>query len=397
MSDYYPARAVVDLAALRHNVATLGAYAPDSHVLAVVKADAYGHGLIPSARAAVAAGASWLGTAQVSEALALRAAGITTPILAWLYDTRAPFAELLAADIDLSVGGLPALAAVVAAARVRGSAARVHVKVDTGLGRGGVSPIEFDNFLAALGSAVAEQAVIVVGVWSHLACADEPDNPFTTVQCDRLDAATARIEAAGIDVELRHIAATAATLTNPRTHLDLVRPGLGVYGMSPLPELGDAAHFGLRPVMTLDADLAVVKRVAAGQGVSYGLHYETKEPTVLAVVPLGYGDGIPRQASGMGGAVGGPVVIPVDGGSHDRQRGGRTRDGVRGRVCMDQFVIDLGNNATAHVGDRVVLFGDPAQAMPDVQEWAEAAQTINYEITTRLGARVPRVYIGENL
>lgn len=379
----FPARAVIDLAAIRGNVASLAGFARTAEVMAVVKADAYGHGLVPCARAAVEGGASWLGTAQVSEALALRAAGLVGPrVLAWLYAPGAPLREAVEADVDLSVGAPWAADEVVAAARAAGRTARVHVKVDTGLGRNGVLPAALDDVLHPLLKAEAEGAVRVVGVWSHLAFADEPDHPTVRAQEDVFAAAVAAVEAAGARLEVRHLANSAATLTRPAVHYDLVRPGLAVYGLSPVPQLGGPGTFGLTPAMTLEAELVTVKRVPAGQGVSYAHQYVTDRETVLGVVPLGYADGVPRHASGRGPALGGPV-----------QAGGR-RLGVAGRVCMDQFVLDLGPDATERAGDVVTLFGAGADGAPTAEDWARAAGTISYEITTRLGARVPREYQG---
>lgn len=379
MSDY-PARAVVDLAAIRGNVAALAGYASTAQVMAVVKADAYGHGLVPVARAAVEGGATWLGTAQVSEALALRAAGVVGPrILAWLYAPGAPLREAIEADVDLSVAAPWAVGAVVAAAREAGRSARVHLKVDTGLGRNGVMPDALDEVVVPLLEAQAEGAVELVGVWSHFAFADEPDHPTVRAQEDVFDAAVRAVEAAGAHLEVRHIANSAATLTRPAVHYDLVRPGLAVYGLSPVPQLGGPEAFGLTPAMTLEAQLATVKDVGAGQGVSYAHQYVTDRATRLGVVPLGYADGIPRHASGTPGRLGGPVQV-----------GGR-RLGIAGRVCMDQFVLDLGPGADEQAGDVVTLFGRAPG--PTAQDWADVTGTISYEITTRLGARIPREYV----
>ncbi|MBN9375997.1 MAG: alanine racemase [Cellulomonas sp.] len=379
VSDY-PARAVVDLAAIRGNVAALAGYASTAQVMAVVKADAYGHGLVPVARAAVEGGATWLGTAQVSEALALRAAGVVGPrILAWLYAPGAPLREAIEADVDLSVAAPWAVGAVVVAAREAGRSARVHLKVDTGLGRNGVMPDALDEVVVPLLEAQAEGAVELVGVWSHFAFADEPDHPTVRAQEDVFDAAVRAVEAAGAHLEVRHIANSAATLTRPAVHYDLVRPGLAVYGLSPVPQLGGPEAFGLTPAMTLEARLATVKDVGAGQGVSYAHQYVTDRATRLGVVPLGYAAGIPRHASGTPGRLGGPVQV-----------GGR-RLGIAGRVCMDQFVLDLGPGADEQAGDVVTLFGRAPG--PTAQDWADVTGTISYEITTRLGARIPREYV----
>ncbi len=382
---YYPARAVVDLSAIRENIRTLAQAADGSAVMAIIKADAYGHGLIPVAHEALAAGATWLGVAQVSEALSLRRSGITAPILTWLYGPGAPFDELVLAGIDLSVASLDALARVHRAALATDRTARIHVKVDTGLGRGGLARGQWDEFRAALRYAVDAGGIDVVGLWSHLAFGDEPGHPFTQQQLTELNSATRDLEKIGLTPQLRHLAASGATLREPSVHLDLVRPGVAIYGLTPMPEVASAAQLGLRPAMRLVADLATVKPVTAGQGVSYGHQYVTDRDTVLGIIPLGYADGIPRHLSGTNEHPGAPVHVA----------GPNPRSGnISGRVCMDQVVVDLGPEAAEQIGDRIVLFGDPALGDPSAQDWAERAGTINYEITTRLGARVPRVYTG---
>ncbi len=385
--------AVVDLAAVAANVRALACHAPSAQVMAVVKADGYGHGLVPCARAAVAGGARWLGVAQPGEALALRAAGVRPAdarILSWLFTpgAGAPMAELLAAEVDVSISAPWVLAEVLAAARASGRPARVHLKVDTGLARNGIMPDVLPGVVDAALAAEREGLLRVVGIWSHLALADEPDHPTIRRQADVFDGAVALAEAAGARFEVRHLANSAATLTEPRLHYDLVRPGLAVYGLSPVPQLGDPERFGLVPAMTLRARLANVKRVDAGQGVSYAHAYTTDRSTMLGLVPLGYADGIPRHASGggPGAAPGGPVLV----GSAADARVLR----VAGRVCMDQFVLDLGPGARAAAGDVVTLFGPGTHGEPTAEDWAAAAGTISYEITTRLGPRVPRVYVG---
>lgn len=378
----YPARAVIDLDAIRGNAAALVERAAPAAVMAVVKADAYGHGLVPSALAALAGGATWLGVAQVDEALALRAAGIDAPILTWLYAPGVPLDRVVAAGIDVSVAAGWALLEVLAAARVAGRTARIHVKVDTGLGRNGVMPTELGPLLDAALGAQAEGLCAIVGLWSHLAWADAPDHPTVLGQIGVFEAAVALAERKGARLEVRHLANSAATLTNPAMRYDMVRPGLAVFGLSPVPQLGGPQAFGLTPAMRLEADLATVKAVPAGQGVSYAHAYTTPSATVLGIVPLGYADGVPRHASGSADRWGGPVQV-----------GGR-RLGVAGRVCMDQFVLDLGPDAAEVAGDRVVLFGSGADGEPTAQDWAQAAGTISYEIVARVGARVPREYTG---
>ncbi|MFH5822114.1 alanine racemase [Georgenia sp. AZ-5] len=385
-SAAHPARAVVDLGAIGHNVGVLRAAAPGAELMAVVKADAYGHGLLPVARAALAAGATWLGAAQLAEALELRAgldagapAGAARPrILTWIFAPGAPLERALAADLDLSASAPWAVAEIAAAARATGRTARVHLKVDTGMGRGGARPEAFGDLVDAALAAQAEGAVRVVGVWSHLACADEPENPATARQVEVFTAAVAQAERAGARPEVRHLAASSGTLLHPATHFDLVRPGIAVYGLTPAPAVASSRTLGLRPAMRLEARLTVVKPAPAGTPLSYGHTAVTTADTHLGVVPLGYGDGIPRAASDAG-----PVMVA-----------GR-RYHVAGRVCMDQVVVDLGpEGADVAVGDTAVLFGDGAGGGPTADDWAGVVGTINYEIVTRLGCRVPRVYAG---
>ncbi|WP_461110932.1 alanine racemase [Streptomyces calidiresistens] len=369
-------RAEVDLAAVRDNVRALrGLARGGAGVMAVVKADAYGHGMVPCARAARRAGADWLATATPEEALAVRAAGDTGPLLCWLWTPGGPWAEAIAADIDVSLGGAWALREVIGAVRATGRPARVQLKVDTGLGRGGCTPADWPALVTAARAAEAEGLVRVTGVWSHLACADEPGHPSIPPQLEAFRSALAEAEGAGLRPEVRHLANSPAALTLPETHYDLIRPGLAVYGLSPAPELGLPRDHGLRPAMTLRAALAGVKRVPGGHGVGYGHHYVTPGETTLALVPAGYADGIPRHASGVG-----PVLVA-----------GKWRT-IAGRVAMDQFVVDLGGDP-AEPGDEAVLFGPGEHGEPTAEDWARACGTIGYEIVTRIGARVPRVYL----
>ena len=366
----------IDLDAIRDNVAELVRRAAPAQVLAVVKADAYGHGLVDSARAALAGGASWLGVAQLGEALRLREAGVSAPLLTWLFPPGADIGGAIDADIEVTVGSSWSLDAVLLASRERGRPARIQVKVDTGLGRGGILT-DWSEMVERLAAAQAEGGVEVTGVWSHFAWADAPQHPTVRAQQVRFEEACAELARAGVRPPLRHLANSAATLTNPSAHFDLVRPGLAVYGLSPVPDLGDSAHFGLREAMRVTARLSIVKRARAGQGVSYGHEYVTDRDTVLGLVPMGYADGIPRSAGRTG-----PVSV-----------GGR-RLTVAGRVCMDQFVLDLGPDFAGAAGDEVVVLGRAADGEPSAQDWAHAAGTINYEIVTRISPRLPRVLLG---
>jgi len=373
-----PSCALIDLDAVRANVITLRGAVGSAELMAVVKADGYGHGMLPVARAALQAGAGWLGVAQLGEALELRAAGIDAPVLAWITVPGDRFTEAVAARIDVGLGAEWTLREVEAAVRACGVPARVHLKVDTGLGRGGCLPAELPELLRAALRLQAEGVASLVGLFSHLACSDTPDHPSVRAQTALFAEAVALAERAGARLELRHLANSAGALTAPQTRFDAVRLGLAVYGLSPLPQLTDSAGLGLRPAMTVLGRVSLVKDVPAGQGVSYGLTHVTDRATTLALVPLGYGDGLPRHAGSAG-----PMLL-----------GGR-RVSIAGRVCMDQVVLDLGGlDAQVRAGDVAVLFGPGADGAPTAQDWADAAGTISYEIVTRLGARVPRHYVG---
>jgi alanine racemase len=363
----------VDLDAIRQNLALIrGGTTAD--VMAVVKGDGYGHGMAPVARAALEAGATWLGACTLAEALDLRAAGITAPVLAWLLAPGQPLHEGVAAEVDLSAASLSGLTEVVAAARRVGRPARVHLKIDTGLHRNGALAADWPSLIEAAAKAQADGVIEVVGVWSHFACADEPGHPSIDAQLEQFAAALDVAGRYGVTPRYRHIANSAAILTRPDAHFDLVRAGIAMYGLSPIP----SRDFGLRPAMTARARVLIGKRVPAGQGVSYGHTYVTPTETTLAVVPFGYADGVPRAASSSG-----PVAL-----------GGRVRR-IAGRVCMDQIVVDCGDDEVA-AGDLAVLFGPGDDGEPTADDWARVCDTINYEIVTRFGsARVPRHYDGE--
>ncbi len=370
------AEARIDLDAIKANVVALRGWAPGAEVMAVVKADAYGHGLVPCARAALAGGATWLGTALLDEALALRAAGAGGRILAWLAIPGEPaYADAITADIDLSANATWAIDEIAAAARAAGRTARVHLKVDTGLSRGGATVTDWPELVDAAVRAEADATITVVGLWTHFAWADAPGHPMIARQLEVFTDAVAIAEKAGLRPGVRHVANSAATLTLPGAHFDLVRPGIAVFGIAPMDERAPG-DFGLRPAMTLIGRLALVKRVAAGSGVSYGHERVLDRDTTLGLVPLGYADGIPRHAGNRAQVL----------------AGGRRRD-VAGRVCMDQFVVDFADDEPA-AGDEVVLFGPGDDGAPLAADWARAAGTIAYEIVTRIGPRVPRVYVG---
>ena len=363
----------VDMDAISDNVATLRAMTT-AEVMAVVKADGYGHGMVPAARAALAGGATWLGACTLAEALELRSAGITAPVFAWLLAPGLPVHQGVAADVDLSASGVDQVAELVTAARAAARPARAHLKLDTGLARGGATPDQWPALLEAAAKAQADGDLEVVGVWSHFACADMPGHESIDRQLAAFADGLAVAERFGITPRYRHMANSAATLTRPDAHFDLVRPGVAVFGLSPLPREFET---GLRPAMTVRARVAQTKRVPEGQGVSYGLTYVTARETTLAVIPLGYADGVPRHASNAG---------PV-------QLGGATRT-IAGRVCMDQVVLDCGDDPVS-AGDVATLFGAGDDGGPTATDWADATGTINYEIVTRFGSRrVPRVYDG---
>ena len=405
-------RAVIDLEAVAHNGRLL-AQTAGVPWMAVVKADAYGHGLGPIALTALSAGASWLGVAQLAEALTLRAlldeAGVARPVeepsgqaprvLSWLLPVMdparaacedSPLRAALKADLDLSVSTLSQLEALVAAARAQATTARLHLKVDTGMSRGGAMAEDLPALAAALRRAVDEGAVDVVGLWSHLSRADEPTSGSTEEHLVRYRQAERIVREAGLTPSIHHLAATGGLLWHPEARMDLVRAGIGLYGLSPAPSVTTGAELGLRPAMRLESELVQVKRIDVGQAVSYGGTWSAPTDRWVGLVPLGYSDGVPRAASSTG-----PVGI------------GGMMTAIVGRVCMDQVVIDLGPAqdetgsslpAPTQVGDTAVLWGAPdalgQEAVPTVDEWAQACGTINYEIVTRLGARIPRCYVG---
>ncbi|MET7417802.1 alanine racemase [Dactylosporangium sp. NPDC005555] len=372
----WQAQVRIDLDAVRHNVATLrGLLRPGTALMSVVKADAYGHGMLPVATAAVRAGATWLGAATLDEALALREHGITVRILSWLHSPGRPLREAVDADIDLSASSIAALDEIVEAARQARRTAAVHLKIDTGLSRNGAARADWPALVTAAAKAQAGGDVEIVAIWSHFACADEPGHPSILRQQLAFDEALDVAAGLGVEPPLRHLANSAAALTLPESHFELVRVGLSTYGLSPIP----GAAPDLRPAMSVHARVALVKPVPAGEGVSYGHTYKILKDTSLALVPVGYADGVPRSASSRG-------LVEI---------GGKIRR-VVGRVCMDQIVVDCGDD-DVRAGDEAVLFGAGTRGEPTADDWAAAAGTINYEIVTRMGSnRTPRVYVGES-
>ncbi|MFT3714586.1 MAG: alanine racemase [Gordonia sp. (in: high G+C Gram-positive bacteria)] len=375
-TDHAALTATVDLDAITRNARVI-AERSGVPLIAVVKADGYGHGALPAARAALAGGATEVGVAHISEARALRAAGLTEHLTAWLHTPDADFAGAIADDIDIAVSSPRQLAAVVAAAREAGTTATVTAKVDTGLGRSGIAYDEWDDTARAIAAAQAEGAIDLRAAMCHLAFGDEPDNPMNSQQAANLDRAVDDLRGLGVTPQVTHIANSPAALTRPDLARDLVRPGIALYGCSPI----RGRDFGLTPAMTLSAEIALVKKIPSGQGVSYSHQWIAPRDTTVAVVPSGYADGVPRLLSGR-------LEVVVN---------GRRFAGV-GRICMDQFVIDLGpDGGGVAEGDRAYLFGatpDGSTPIPVADDWADAIGTIDYEIVTGVRGRTVRRYVG---
>lgn len=354
----------VSASAISANVEQLRRLAGGTEAMAVVKAQGYGHGAVTAAHAALEGGATRLGVADIGEALALREAGIRASILAWLHDPAEDFVAAAGAGIELGLSRLEQLERAAAT----DATPTVHFKVDTGLSRNGAERARWPELFARAAELERQGRVRVTGLFSHLANAGRAED---LAQVAAFEQAMGEATAAGLTPQTRHLAATAGAIDVPEARLDLVRLGIGIYGLSPFDDRG-SAELGLRPAMRVDAAVAAVRRVSPGVGVSYGLTYRPRAETTLALVPLGYADGVPRNASGLG-----PVSI----------NGGRFR--IAGRVAMDQFVVDVGDTEVS-VGDRAVLFGDPADGVPSADDWANATGTINYEIVTRIGGRTTR-------
>jgi len=367
------AEAVVDLGAIAHNVRVLREHAGGAQVMAVVKADGYGHGATRVARAALAAGAAELGVATVDEALALRVDGITAPLLAWLHPPGIDFGPALLADVEIGVSSVRQLDEVADAVRRIGRTATVTVKVDTGLNRNGVPPAQYPAMLTALRRAVAEDAIRLRGLMSHMVFADQPENPVNDLQAQRFSDMLTQARSEGVRFEVAHLANSSATMSRPDLAFDLVRPGIAVYGLSPVPELGD---MGFIPAMTVKCPVALVKSIRAGESVSYGHTWTAQRDTNLALLPIGYADGVFR-------ALGGRLEVLIN---------GARRPGA-GRICMDQFVVDLGPGPVdVAEGDEAILFGPGTQGEPTAQDWADLLGTIHYEVVTSPRGRITRTY-----
>jgi alanine racemase len=369
------AEAVIDLDAIANNIRVLRDHAGSAAVMAVVKADGYGHGATPVSRAALAAGATELGVATITEALALRGDGITAPILAWLHPPGTDFAPALRADVQIAVSSVRQLSEVLDAAARTGVTAAVTVKIDTGLNRNGVSAADYPAMLEALLRAQSDEALRVRGLMSHMVYADDPDHPTNILQAQRFTDMLGQAQSSGVRYEVAHISNSSSAMSRPDLAYDMIRPGIAVYGLSPIPDRG---QMGLVPAMTLRCPVALIKSVRAGDGVSYGHIWVADRDTTLALMPIGYADGVYRGLSGR----------------FDVLINGRRRPNV-GRVCMDQFVVDLGGGQTGvREGDSAVLFGPGSEGEPTAQDWADALDTIHYEVVTSPRGRVTRVYRG---
>ena len=368
------ASAEINLSAIAQNFKSIKSRTT-ADVLAVVKADAYGHGLIPVSKALEEAGADWFGTALLEEAINLRKAGILKPIISWLTPLGEDFKSAIDLDIDLGIPSIDLLDEVIKAASLTGKTARIHLEIDTGMSRGGVLS-EWDQLIKSVLAGVNLKQLKVIGIWSHFARADEPDELMNQEQLSLFEEKVNQAKAAGIDAQFIHIANSAALFTNKSSHKNIIRSGIALFGLSPdIKTIGDSSSLGLKPAMKLKAKLNLVKEVKAGSSVGYGGTAVLKSDTKLGVVALGYADGIPRSTNNLAG-------VFVD----------KKRAPIIGRVSMDQFVVDLGITSAAKTGDEVIVFGDGSSGEYTVDEWAKAANTINYEIITRIGPRVPRIY-----
>jgi len=366
------AEVVVDVAAIRHNVRLLKELTGVA-MMTVVKADGYGHGLAESARAARDAGAEWLGVATIDEALTLRASGDRGRVLCWLTVPGDDWAAAIAADVDVTAYSVAELDAIAEAAAATGRTARVQLKADTGLSRGGVPMAQWSDVLRRARRGEEEGSWTVTGIWSHFSSSDEPDDPANDAHKKIFHEALAEARAAGLAPEVTHLANSAAAVLRPSSRLDLVRCGIASSGLDPAPRV--SPPLGLRPAMTARATLAMTKQVDAGASVSYGRTWTADRPTTVGLVPVGYGDGLPR----------------VGGNSAEVAVAGRRRP-VRGRICMDQLVVDLAGDDPG-AGADVTLFGTGEHGEPTAQDWAEACGTISYEIVTRIGGRFVRRHL----
>lgn len=369
-----PAWAEVDLNLIAANAAALASAVAPSQLCAVVKANGYGHGAVPAARAALAGGASWLAVALVEEGRALRDAGIEAPILLLSEPVVDAMDEVVAFGLTPTIYTRAGAAALEHAARSRGTTVSVHVKIDTGMHRVGLAP---EHALAAIREATASGVLRLGGVWSHFAVADEPDDPFTADQIARFERVLDELRAAGIRPPLVHTANSAGALLHPPARYDMVRCGIALYGYPPAPGLDGGVV--LKTALALKARVTLARGVTAGERVSYGLRYRLDTDATIATVPLGYADGVPRLLAAKGAA----VLI----GGHRRP--------IAGTITMDQFMVDCGAASSVRAGDEVVLIGQQDGLRITAEDWAARLDTISYEIVCGIGPRVPRVYVGD--
>ena len=376
------AEVLIDLGAIRENIKYLMAKS-GKPALAVVKADGYGHGLLPVAKSALSAGASWLGVALLEEAKALRQGGINAPIIAWLTPVTDDFASAISEDIDIAIPSLAHLEAITSAARSLGKCARIHLEVDTGMSRGGALN-EWSELVRSAKSYQDSGLIKVIGIWSHFARADEAGHEFNNKQLENFKSAVAEAKSVGITPEVIHLSNSAAAINDADSHFDLLRLGIAIYGLSPdFSHMGSSEKLNLKPAMSIRARIHLVKDIPAGSQVGYGGSAITKVDTKLGVIAMGYSDGIPRNANSSAG-----VLV------------GNKRAPIIGRVSMDQFVVDLGRDSSAKAGDWAYIIGsNPSDSYTSASSytadsWASASATINYEIVTRIAARVKRIYQG---
>jgi len=361
----------INLDAIVHNLDVMRARASGAKVMGVVKANAYGHGAVAVAKTLERAGVDYLGVADVQEALDLREAGVQAPILAWLHDPDDNFEAALSRHVDLGVANLEQLERISKAAAITGEVAALHLKIDTGLGRNGSTEAKWSELLEAVKALGA--AVRVVGIFTHLSSTNRDED---LAQIVRFDSAVAEAKRLGVQFELRHLTASDGSLAYPEAHYEMVRIGVALYGLDPF-STNRSAEYGLIPAMTAISRVAQVKTVPAGHGVSYNFLHRTKSETNLALIPVGYAEGLPRAASGK-------AEVSIGG----------KRYPILSQVAMDQFVLDVGNDPI-QTDDEVILFGDAALGVPSADDLAAACGTINYEIVTRMGGRFKREYVGD--
>jgi alanine racemase len=361
----------IDLEAIARNYATLKAKVGDAKVMAVVKANAYGHGMVEVAKKLEAQNVDYLGVADIDEALELRNNSITVPILTWLHSHGSKFQEAVAREIDLGISSTEQLEFAAEASKAAGKKAKLHLKIDTGLGRNGATKSQWRELVEAALEFEGAGVIELVGVFSHLSGTGRQEDHE---QVEAFSEAVSEAENLGASFKLKHISASFGALVYPDAVFDMVRVGIALYGLNPAEDLV-AAEFGLVPAMKVSASVALVKKVPSGQGISYGYLYRTTKPTTLVLVPFGYAEGLPRSATGK-------ARVTLNGRTYP----------ILARIAMDQFVLDVGDEAVS-VGDEVVIFGDPAKSEQSAEQLAEAAGTINYEIVTRIGGRAIRHYL----